>query len=285
MKISAAIICKNEEACIERMLKSVKDFDEIIVVDTGSTDGTLEIVKKYTDKIYHFEWCDDFSKARNEAISKCTGDWILSIDSDHELLSSADKVREEAQKAEDAKVKVAKIKSKVDGSEAFHYREVLFKNDPEVKWVGKVHECITPVTTYIADVERTVGYSINHSLDKDRNLRILLDSEKTPRVMFYLGREYYEKKQYEESIRWMTSYILKATWIPEIAEAYLVLAKCYYSLNNWTKSRYNILMAINANPNFKEAFILMSKVSYDKYKQRWLDFAKLADNTNVLFIR
>jgi len=80
---SVCIIAKNEEKYIERCLKSIADFDcEIVVVDTGSTDNTIEIVKKYTTKIYHFDWVNDFSAARNFSISKASNDWILVLDCD-----------------------------------------------------------------------------------------------------------------------------------------------------------------------------------------------------------
>jgi len=76
--ISLCLITKNEELFLEQCLNSVKDLvDEIIIVDTGSIDKTKEIAKKFTDKIYDFEWCDDFSKARNEFFKYATKDWIL----------------------------------------------------------------------------------------------------------------------------------------------------------------------------------------------------------------
>ena len=65
------MIVKNEEAVLGRCLESIKDMvDEIIIVDTGSMDNTKNIAKRYTDKIYDFPWCDDFSAARNFAFSK-----------------------------------------------------------------------------------------------------------------------------------------------------------------------------------------------------------------------
>jgi glycosyltransferase involved in cell wall biosynthesis len=81
--ISLCMIVKNEEFFLEQCLESVKDLvDEIIIVDTGSVDKTVEIAKKFTDKIFNFEWCDDFSAARNESLKHATGDWILVLDAD-----------------------------------------------------------------------------------------------------------------------------------------------------------------------------------------------------------
>ena len=82
-KISVCIIAKNEEKMLQQCLQSVKDIAyEIIVVDTGSTDKTVEIAKNFNAKIYHFEWQDDFALARNESLKYANGDFIFVIDAD-----------------------------------------------------------------------------------------------------------------------------------------------------------------------------------------------------------
>ncbi|MBO8162015.1 MAG: glycosyltransferase family 2 protein [Thermosipho sp. (in: Bacteria)] len=89
IKISGCLIVKNEEKNITRCIESMLPvIDELIVVDTGSTDNTVAIAEKFNAKIYHFTWIDDFSAARNYAISKATGDWIIFLDAD-EFLSEA----------------------------------------------------------------------------------------------------------------------------------------------------------------------------------------------------
>lgn len=84
--ISLCMIVKNEEPCLGRCLDSVKGHvDEIIIVDTGSTDKTVEIAESYGAKIYHHPWENDFSKHRNQSLSYATGDWIFQLDADEEL--------------------------------------------------------------------------------------------------------------------------------------------------------------------------------------------------------
>jgi len=84
--ISLCMITKNEEKFLEQCLESVKGIvSEIIIVDTGSSDKTKEIAKKYTDSIFDFEWQDDFSKARNFSIEKATEGWILVLDADETI--------------------------------------------------------------------------------------------------------------------------------------------------------------------------------------------------------
>ncbi len=84
MTISVAIITKNEEKHIERCLKSVAWADEIIIVDSGSTDRTIEIAKRYTDKVIHQDWLG-FAEQRNFSLTKVTCDWVLVIDADEEV--------------------------------------------------------------------------------------------------------------------------------------------------------------------------------------------------------
>ena len=83
MNLSICIITKNEQENIERCLKSLMPYEmEIIVADTGSIDNTKDIVQRYTDKVFDFEWCDDFAAAKNFAISKTSNDYIIMLDSD-----------------------------------------------------------------------------------------------------------------------------------------------------------------------------------------------------------
>jgi glycosyltransferase involved in cell wall biosynthesis len=86
MSISLCMIVKNEEQFIERVLTDAKKYvDQMVVIDTGSTDKTKEIAKRCEAEVHDFEWCDDFSKARNESLEYATSDWILSLDADETL--------------------------------------------------------------------------------------------------------------------------------------------------------------------------------------------------------
>jgi glycosyltransferase involved in cell wall biosynthesis len=82
------MIVRDEEKMLRRCLeKSVCEAaDELIVVDTGSRDGTVNIAREFGAKLYHFTWCDDCSSARNESLQYASGDWILQIDGDEALL-------------------------------------------------------------------------------------------------------------------------------------------------------------------------------------------------------
>jgi len=286
MRISAIFIAKNEEEIVRTALESVKDFDEIIFVDTGSTDKTIEIAKEYTDKIFHFPWIKDFSAARNFAIEQATGDWCYSIDCDHQLITPYEEFKKEVERLSNEGHTVLKVKTLMGKSKIpLMEREVLFKNSPEIRWIGAVHECISPKGTATADITRWCGYSKNHYSEPERNIEILLSQLITQRSRFYLGREYYELRRYEEAIKWMEEYLKEATWIPEKGEAWLVIARCYWFLQKGDDARKACYEAIKINPDFKEALLLMATMHFEPWKHKWERLAASATNEDVLFIR
>ncbi len=87
IEASVYIICKNEEKHIRRVLESVKDFSEIVIVDSGSSDNTLNIVKEFTNNIFHQDWLG-FAKQKEYAKSLCTKDWVLNLDADEEVTTN-----------------------------------------------------------------------------------------------------------------------------------------------------------------------------------------------------
>src|SRR5262245_46987399 len=155
LKISVVMIVKNEEQMLARCLESVKEADEIIICDTGSTDRTVTIAQLYTDKVFtDFVWCDDFAKARNHAKAKATGDWILSIDADEQLACPFSNVRDAASKAINA---VGCRIIAVDGSNENMFPR-LFRNCPEAEWHGVAHNYHNLIAEDVGDVAIVYGY-------------------------------------------------------------------------------------------------------------------------------
>lgn len=152
--LSLSMIVKNEEKFLEGCLESVKDVvDEIVIVDTGSTDRTLEIAQKFNAKIYHFQWIDDFAAARNESLKHCTGRWILYLDADERLKIDNPRAFREflEQLPEDIGGVNCIIQSehwKLDGDSEVHRGGYprLFRNlgYPKIQFRGRVHEQISP---------------------------------------------------------------------------------------------------------------------------------------------
>ena len=91
--LTVAMMVKDEEGFLEDALVSAQPWaDEIVVVDTGSTDRTVEIARRHGAKVSHFQWCDSFAAARNTTLERSTGRWILVLDAD-ELLEGEDPAR------------------------------------------------------------------------------------------------------------------------------------------------------------------------------------------------
>ena len=169
--ISLCMIVKNEEKVLARCLDTVADLvDEVIIVDTGSTDRTREIASLYTDKIYEFTWIDDFSAARNFAFSKATMEYIYSADAD-EVLDKENRQRFRVLK-ENLLPEIELVQMKYGNQLQFgtvynfdeEFRPKLFKRHREFVWEGAVHETIrlTPVI-YDSDVVITHMPEKNHS--------------------------------------------------------------------------------------------------------------------------
>lgn len=294
--ICVCMIVKNEEAMLSRCLDSVKGADEIVIADTGSEDSTVEIAKKYTDKVYtEYKWEDSFAKARNFALSKVSKDidWILSIDADEVLNQPIEKLREVLSGVGD-ECGVVRIKliSERDGSE--HMFQRVFRNDPDIKWGGAAHN-------YVNDkkkrkqfdatelISTTYGYSPAHQLDPERTFRILKknvkDNPELVRERYYLAREYVYRKEWEKAIKEFDRYIKKSNYLAERNDAWLLRARALAALGKYEEAVDSAWEAIKYNANFKEALKFVGDHMDAINKERWYSFARLADNRNVVFVR
>jgi len=142
-RLSACMMVKDEEANLARCLQSIKPLiDELIIVDTGSSDRTVQIAESFGASIYHHAWADDFSLHRNQSIAPATGDWILIIDADEEFVFGQDGVtyvRETLKHAKD-KDAFAVVMKNIQGnfvtSQTIHPR--FFRNG-KISYTGIVH--------------------------------------------------------------------------------------------------------------------------------------------------
>lgn len=143
--LSAIILTKNEEGRIQACLESIKWADEIIIVDNGSTDSTLEIAKKYTNNILIFDQ-EDFATLRNQAMERAKGEWVLYVDADERVLESLKKEIEVMISFSDFSAYALSRRNIIFGTEVRYgpfwpdwVIRLLKKKDFET-WVGKVHE-------------------------------------------------------------------------------------------------------------------------------------------------
>lgn len=158
--VSLCMIVKNEEKVLSRCLDSVCDLcDEIIIVDTGSTDSTKEIAAEYTKKVYDFKWTGNFSDARNFAFSKATMDYIYSADADEIVDAENQKRFLNLKEAMLPEIEIVQMKYVEDGIQTVlnskvEYRPKLYKRIRNFTWIDPVHETvrILPVV-FDSDIE------------------------------------------------------------------------------------------------------------------------------------
>ncbi|PGC81597.1 glycosyltransferase family 2 protein [Bacillus toyonensis] len=245
--ISLCMIVKNEEDTLERCLQSVIDIpDEIIIVDTGSTDQTKEIARKWTSHVLDFTWQDDFSAARNYSFQHATKEYILWLDADDILL------------LEDRK-KLLSLKQSLNSQiEAFSMiYHVLFDENNNViqstrryrlvdrlknfKWHGIVHEDLQlPVDVRYVETDIAVTHK-KKKFDAKRNLKIYQQAEKNNRKwsghdLFHYARELQSQKQYKNALG-MYQQFLQTEHVSNVHRVFVFhnIACCYYELGELEK--------------------------------------------------
>ena len=149
-RISLVMIVKNEERFLRKCLASVKDVvDEIVIVDTGSTDSTPQIAREFGARLVSHQWTDDFSEARNVALAHATGDWALWLDADEEIApESRENIRQAVETAEpltggfmvQLRNWLQSTSRQEDTDMAIHHACRLFRLLPGVRFEGRIHE-------------------------------------------------------------------------------------------------------------------------------------------------
>lgn len=241
--ISLCMIVKNEEKVLKRCLDSAKDIaDEIIIVDTGSTDKTKDIAYSFTNTVYDFKWVDDFSKARNYSFSKATKDYILWLDADDVILEQDKNKFIELKNTLDTSIDIVMMKYNVgfdeNGNVNFsYYRERLLKRVKKYEWESPIHEVIVPQGNLkYSDI--CITHKKEDSTYSTRNLEIfekliaknvILDA----RQLYYYARELMYNEKYEKAISYYNIFLSHPNaWIENKINACIDLSNCYNKINN-----------------------------------------------------
>lgn len=181
MLLTIGMIVKNEEKYLERCLNGLKPIleqvdSELIIADTGSTDRTVEIAKKFTDNVFYFEWIKDFAAARNSTLEKAQGEWYMFIDAD-EIFESCDEIIHffnsgEYEKYKSASYIVRNLLNIDDGERYSDFKAVrLTKLLPETKFINPVHEFLNTAgfpLKLLNDIALHYGYI--HKADTEENI-------------------------------------------------------------------------------------------------------------------
>jgi len=181
--LSAVLIVRDEARFLDGCLESLSGVvDEVVVVDTGSVDGTPEIARRHGAKVIHHVWHDDFAEARNVSLDEASGEWILYIDADERLVvGDRAYVEDLLTGAEEVAFRIL-LRPKVGTTPYREYR--LWRNDPRIRFEGVIHEKVVPAITGVAaqdgrpigtaDLElQHLGYEGDQSAKHARNLPLL----------------------------------------------------------------------------------------------------------------
>lgn len=295
VKISACIIAKNEEKNIEKCIQSLMPISkEIIVVDTGSTDKTISICNELGAKVFHYNWNDDFSAAKNYALSKATGEWIIFLDADEYIDVDS----------------ISKIKNLIDHSEFNNFNVVAFKminidketnktidevfkirmfKNKEVSYEGEIHEHLSCkkgefniLNLYKELTIYHTGYSSSIAKAKaKRNLEIMLNNLKNndedKRYYAYLSNCYFGLEEYKNAIKYAKLHIESGIILTGLESTVYknIIDSLYYIGESKENIEKEILIAIKQfpkSPNFycTYANFFLDYKQYDKALHNFL---------------
>jgi glycosyltransferase involved in cell wall biosynthesis len=283
-RVSLCMIVKNEEHNIADCLGCIRDLvDEIIVVDTGSTDRTKEIAAGLGARTFDFPWIDSFAAGRNESIRHARGKWIFWLDADDRIdEENRVKLREHFAQLKDGEMVGYLVHCLiVPGSSGENPRIVdhgrLFPNHPQVRWYYRVHEQILPSIHRLGGrtektdiVVRHIGYqdSATRPAKLERNLRLLkmedADHPNDPFTLYNLGRIHERLGKMAEAIPyWRRSLAVTAPQETYVAKLYSLLAQGHRQLGQRYKMMTMVLAGLVRYPDQADLLFLAGSLLHE----------------------
>ncbi len=250
MKLTIGMIVKNEEKWLEKCLSAIKPIldnvdSELIITDTGSVDKTVEIARKYTDKVLHFDWINDFAAARNFGLEKAQGEWFMMLDAD-DIFRSCDHIIEFFNSGEYRKYNAATYISRnlIKTENGDSYSDLLaprmVKLHPHTRYENPVHESLNtfqPPYKNIQDIADHYGYYYESEEQKynkfKRNSELLLkryetEKDTTPNLYVQLYEAFIGIKDYEKAMFYLNGGIELSRKMNSIVLASLYFHKAAY---------------------------------------------------------
>ncbi len=274
------MIVKNEQEFLADCLESVKNVvDQIIILDTGSTDQTVNIAKRYGAEIHYFNWCDDFSVARNESIKHATSDWILWLDADERLAPDSKlQIRKEIISTKKPIIYQVQINNKTNDAASAYistaYR--LFTNNKGIAFKGRIHEQLAhdpnyprPETRRSKLVIEHLGYAVEGELKSEkseRNLRLLQKTvEENPSsayAHYTLGQQFSLNNEHHLAI----AHFIEAKKLNQFDNAMTasllnVLAESFFKQKDYRMAKINAQESLQKVKNQVGAYYMLYRVA------------------------
>jgi glycosyltransferase involved in cell wall biosynthesis len=212
MNISCCMIVRDEEPFISDTLKNAREyFDEILVVDTGSVDSTMRLAEEFADKVYSYEWRNDFAAARNYGIEKAQNDWIFILDADEHISKfNLDSIKDLM--SQENCIGRIKCRNKMNNGQIYLERIKRIFNRKRYHYKGIIHEQIVPTYNSYENVKDIdliidhIGYleeAIERTNKIDRNIKLLTEAVKSdPQdvyLLYQLGKSFSLKKDHKNA--------------------------------------------------------------------------------------
>jgi glycosyltransferase involved in cell wall biosynthesis len=299
--VSACIITKNEENCIKDCLVSLEGaVDEVVVVDTGSDDKTVEICQEHGARVFDFEWNDNFAAARNYAIDKARMDWVLIIDADEKLLPGQEnKLRE---LINDVKVDAYDIKiiNRIGDFNITTKRVSLFKNTPQFRFQRRVHEQVIFNIIENNGIIKSGNITLEHfGYDPEirankqkflRNLTLLkreLEEKEDSYTYYCIAQEYFGMGDYHEAVEHYKNAIAKCTQKvppPYFPNSVYMLARSFIYLNELEAAetlfnRFKVILPDFTDLRFLEAVAAKNQGKFDKARKLFYQCLSMGDSS------
>jgi tetratricopeptide (TPR) repeat protein len=282
--LSVCMIVRDEDEVLRRCLESVGSVaDELVVLDTGSTDNTVNVAKDFGAKVFHFEWCDDFALARNESLRFATGDWILQVDADEALRSDAIPHLKGAMQKSDVLFYAVRIDSGPEFEPRVAWADRLFRRHPSIFYTRPYHETIELSANNLIRAEprwekqnvpdiviRHYGYNPSNLRENLQGRIPILESylKEDPTDGYMLGKlgmAYMGLGRFFEAME----YLKKALEItPECPLTNFTLAKILVGQDQLDEAIQCLKKGISGDPFFAEAYAYLGDLFVQKGMMR-----------------
>lgn len=292
MEISLCMIVKNEEAHLEQCLRSVQGaIDEIVILDTGSTDATKDVARRFTNRVYDYVWQDDFAHARNKAFSYATKPYLLWLDAD-DVLEPAEREKLIALKSAlngsiDAVMMPYVCGMRADGTPTLVFdRERIVRADAGFRFEGAVHEAMS-VWGNVVREDIAVRHTGDHSERSNRRNLAIYEKwsasgrEMTARDRCYYARELMTAGRLNEAEQMFHRMLQMDCWIENRIDAHIQRSSCLMQLGRIGEARAELLSALAVDAPRAETLCALGECEMEAGRNAaavfWYRAARMAD--------
>ena len=278
--ISLCMIVKNEEQTLAKTLESLKDLvDEIVIgIDDSSTDESENIARRYTDKVYRFRWENDFSKARNQMIARCSCGWVIQVDG-HEILreNCRDKFSRILELLPaDVEAVGFKLKMQEQDHNSSGLQLRMFKNNGKIWYKHKAHniiDCDSSKTVAFTDIvfdhvrtenNRQLRSKQRNKMVPQRMREALKNNPADTKALYYLGIHAHDRKEYRKAASYYRRYLKHSGHSEESYKVLWHLGRCLYHLGEEQKARAAFIKGTNVRWDLAECYVSLGEMALER---------------------